>query len=201
MLGGVPRDALPLAELTRHLDPTDGPVEPMPGLRFAAVLAILLPSDDDDAEIVLIERSSALPSHAGQLAFPGGKPEADDGPLWATALREAEEEVALPRDAPELIGRLGPVPTPTGFLIVPFVAWAPAGWRPVAANGEVHAILTPRMSTLADPSIHKITGRGTWQGIRYEMHEFAIHSPPLWGATARMVWDLLERLRGNGPAL
>lgn len=190
-----------LSELSQLLDPTDGTIEAMPDLRFAAVLAILLPSPDDDAELVLIERSSALPSHAGQLAFPGGKPEPHDTSLAATATREAEEEVALPADSVEILGRLGSVPTPTGFLIVPYVAWAPPHWRPVASNGEVHAVLTPRISTLLDPAIHRITGRGTWRGFDYEMHEFAIHQPPLWGATARMVWDLLQRLRGLGPAL
>jgi 8-oxo-dGTP pyrophosphatase MutT (NUDIX family) len=194
-----------LAELPSLLDPTDGAIETLPGLRLAAVLAILLRTHhedgDDDAQLVLIERSSALPSHAGQLAFPGGKPEPHDPSLAATAIREAEEEVALPSGSIEILGRLGAVPTPTGFMIVPYVAWGPPQWRPVGSNGEVQAVLTPRLSTLLDPNIHRITGRGTWRGIHYEMHEFAIHQPPLWGATARMVWDLLERLRGNGPAL
>jgi hypothetical protein len=58
-------------------------------------------------------------------------------------------------------------------------------------------VLTPTLARLADPAVHRITGGGVWDGYRYELHEFAIHEPPLWGATARMVWDLLERLRAG----
>jgi 8-oxo-dGTP pyrophosphatase MutT (NUDIX family) len=183
------------SDLAARLDPIDAKL-PDPGrLRHAAVLAILLPAADDTTRIVFIERSGQLRSHAGQLAFPGGKPEVGDATLVDTALREAEEEVALARRDANVIGRLGAVPTPTGFMIVPFVAWAPPGWEPVRASFEVHAILTPSIATLSDPTIHRITGGGVWDGYRYELHEFAIHQPPLWGATARMLWDLLERLR------
>lgn len=183
------------SDLAARLDPIDAKL-PDPGrLRHAAVLAILLPTDDAGARIVFIERSGQLRSHAGQLAFPGGKPEVGDATLLDTALREAEEEVALARRDASVIGRLGAVPTPTGFMIVPYVAWAPPDWEPVRASMEVHAILTPTLATLSDPAIHRITGGGVWDGYRYELHEFAIHTPPLWGATARMLWDLLERLR------
>ncbi|HET6582255.1 MAG TPA: CoA pyrophosphatase [Nannocystaceae bacterium] len=165
------------------------------------MLAILLPeratSQREGTRLVLIERSGSLRSHAGQLAFPGGKPEPGDPSLLDTALREAEEEVVLPRRDAGVLGRLSAVPTPTGFMIVPFVAWAPPGWQPaLGASPEVHRVLTPTLSLLADPAVHRITGGGVWDGYRYELHEFAIHEPPLWGATARMVWDLLERLRG-----
>lgn len=185
-------------EFTRRLDPTDAPLVSPPDLRHAGVVAILL-REAEDCRLVLIERAPDLRSHAGQLAFPGGKPELEDADLLATALREAEEEVGLPRADATVIGRLGPVPTPTGFLIVPYVAWAPEGWQPARTSTEVHAVLTPTLGELLEPSIHRITGRGVWKGYHYEMHEFAIHQPPLWGATARMVWDLLERVRGNEP--
>lgn len=185
------------SDLAARLDPIDAKL-PDPGrLRHAAVLAILLPAEDDATRVVFIERSGQLRSHAGQLAFPGGKPEVGDATLVDTALREAEEEVALARRDANVIGRLGAVPTPTGFMIVPFVAWAPPGWEPVRASIEVHAILTPSIATLSDPAIHRITGGGVWDGYRYELHEFAIHQPPLWGATARMLWDLLERVRAR----
>jgi 8-oxo-dGTP pyrophosphatase MutT (NUDIX family) len=188
-------------DFAARLDPIDAPL-PDPGrLRHAAVLAILLPeratAQREGTRLVLIERSGSLRSHAGQLAFPGGKPEPGDPSLLDTALREAEEEVVLARRDAGVLGRLSAVPTPTGFMIVPYVAWAPQGWQPtLGASPEVHRILTPTLSLLGDPAVHRITGGGVWDGYRYELHEFAIHEPPLWGATARMVWDLLERLRG-----
>jgi 8-oxo-dGTP pyrophosphatase MutT (NUDIX family) len=183
-------------DLGRMLEPIDAPIPVFEGLRPAAVVALLLEGEGDDPpRLVLIERSSSLRSHAGQLAFPGGKPEPDDDDLVDTALREAHEEVGLPRGEANVLGRLAPVPTPTGFFIVPFVGWAPAGWAPRGTSPEVARILTPSLATLADPAVHRITGRGKWRGYAYEMHEFAIHEPPLWGATARMVWDLLQRIR------
>ena len=66
--------------------------------------------------------------------------------------------------------------------------------EPRAVASEVHAILTPSLRRLADPTIHRVVGHPTWQGRPYAMHEYAVHDPPLWGATALMVWELLRRL-------
>ena len=176
-----------------------GAEEVLHEFRQAAVLALVLepgePSPEDPGvgpRLLLIERSSTLRAHAGQIAFPGGKPEPGDASLAETARREAQEEVGLDRDV-EVLGRLDPVPTPTGFLIMPFVAFAPPGWQPRITSGEVTRLLTPSVDRLRDPSVHRVTGRGVWRGYAYELHEYAIGTPKLWGATARMVWDLLRR--------
>ena len=175
-----------------HDDPGD------PGrLRFAAVIGLLLEREEfrEDPALVLIERPSTMRQHAGQLAFPGGKPEADDRDLLDTALREAWEEVGLPREEVSVLGRLHAVPTPSGYMIVPFVGRVLSDWRPQRASTEVERILTPSIRTLLDPGVHRSKGRVEWEGQMYDMHEFAIADPPLWGATARMVWDLLQRIR------
>lgn len=170
--------------------------DPTP-LRFAAVIGLLLESEDDDRDprLLLIERSSKLRQHAGQLAFPGGKPEPGDRDLLDTALREAWEEVALPRELVSVVGRLAPVPTPSGYMIVPFVGRVRGGWTPSRVSEEVERVLTPSLRTLMDPTIHHHVGEREWQGRVYDLHEFRIADPPLWGATARMVWDLLQRIR------
>ena len=171
--------------------------DPQP-LRFAAVIGLFLESEAaaGDPSLLFIERSSTLRQHAGQIAFPGGKPEAGDRDLLDTALREASEEVGLPREIVSVVGRLAPVPTPTGYMIVPFIGRVREPWRPRRVSGEVERILTPSLSTLLDPAIHRASGQVQWRGRSYDMHEFDIADPPLWGATARMVWDLLERIRG-----
>lgn len=179
-------------ELAGRLEPVDGP-EPEPcGLRAAAVLALLFPGDQP--RLLLIERSKHLRNHAGQLAFPGGKREPQDRTLLETALRESEEEVGLPREESTVVGRLRTIPTPTGFQITPFVGIAPAGYEPRAASGEVSRILLPTLAKLADPSIYHVKSARTPAGLRYKMHEYRISEPPLWGATAFMVHDLLARI-------
>lgn len=163
----------------------------------AAVVALLMPGDgarEHDPQVVLIERAGSMRNHAGQVAFPGGKPDDGDGDLVNTALREASEEVGLPTSGVDVLGRLPPVPTPSGFCIWPYVAWAPQGWQPSnTSEDEVAAVMTPRLSALADA--HTSGGQGVWKGFTYEKHSFAVHDPPVWGATARILWDLLERIR------
>lgn len=187
----------------RFADRLDAVGSPRPRFSFvtpvedAAVVALLLPGEgprEHDPQVVLIERAGSMRNHAGQVALPGGKPDAGDGALVNTALREASEEVGLPVRGAHVLGRLAPVPTPSGFCIWPYVAWAPEGWRPSnTSEDEVAAVMTPRLSVLADA--HTTEGKGVWKGFAYEMHSFAVHDPPVWGATARIVWDLLERIR------
>ncbi len=190
------------ADLVPCLEPAAAAL-PDPGeLRFAAVIALLLRDDphQEDPRLLLIERSGTLRTHAGQVAFPGGKPEPTDAHLMETALREAEEEVGLPSQSTTVLGRLRPVPTPSGFLVMPFVGWAPVGWAPCIASPEVEQLITPQLGRLADPAVHRTKGRREWRGHEYVLHEFAVHDPPVWGATALMVWELLGRLRlREGP--
>jgi 8-oxo-dGTP pyrophosphatase MutT (NUDIX family) len=184
-------------DLARRLDGVHDELGDLHGLRLAAVIGVLLEGPRwEEPSLLLIERSSMLRQHAGQIAFPGGKPEAGDRDLLDTALREAWEEVALPRERVDVLGRLAPVPTPTGYMIVPFIGCISGDWEPQRASPEVERILTPTMRTLLDPAIHRLAGDVEWKGATYSLHEFAIADPPLWGATARMVWDLLERIRG-----
>jgi 8-oxo-dGTP pyrophosphatase MutT (NUDIX family) len=195
----IPRD------LGLRLEAVDAPVlDPSP-FRHAAVLAALLPgvTPDESARLLLIERPGTMRSHAGQIAFPGGKPEPADRDLLDTALREAEEEVGLPRAQVEVLGRLLPVPVPSGFVITAYVGVVTGPWTPRAQDSEVKTILTPTLAQLADPARYRFAGTREWQGQQYSLHEYAIHEPPVWGATARMVHDLLRRMdlvpRSPGP--
>lgn len=181
--------------LAAALEPMHCEIPPGP-LRPAAVVALLLATEDGlGPRLVLIERASMLRAHAGQLALPGGKPEPGDTSLWETALREAEEEVGLARASVTPLGRLSCVPTPSGFFIVPFVARVDGPWEPTACCAEVSRVLTPSLTHLLAPGVHHMTGVREYDGRQYALHRFEIHDPPLWGATAIMVWDLLERMR------
>lgn len=182
----IPRD------LATRLDAIGDPLTDPAPMRHAAVLAALLPGDDP--RLVLIERAGHLRDHAGQLAFPGGKVDPADVDLVDTALREAEEEVALPRGQVTILGRLRPVATPTGYMIVPFVGLVAGDWQPRWDPFEVTRVITPTLRELADPDRYRFLGRREYLGVHYSLHEYQIHTPPLWGATARMVYDLLRRM-------
>lgn len=187
--------------------------EPGPGLRLrlpggreprvSAVLAVLLPPD----RLLYTLRDAGLSSHGGQISFPGGKPEPGDGSLVAAALRETREEVGLDAHDLEPLGRLTPVPTPTGFLIHPFVArWRGAEpARPAPRDGEVAALLPASLEELLSPGTHRLV-RIPWRGQELESHEYRLEERELpeggrrpasriWGATGRMTRELLELAR------
>lgn len=182
------------ADLAKRLDPVNATLPDSGSFQYAAVLALIMPAVDPRGErLLLIERSRGLTTHAGQLAFPGGKREPGDRDLLDTALRESHEEVGLDRHSVKILGRLEPVPTPTKFFILPFVGRITDAWTPRICSGEVAAILTPALSELCDPNLHSVSDVRRWRGRDYHLHEFAIHDPPLWGATARMTYELLVR--------
>lgn len=187
-------DVSTLERLSDRLEDLASPVPRAEGLAQAAVLAPLM-VHEGRVRLLLTERSSRLRNHAGQISFPGGKPDPEDPDLAFTALREAAEEVDLPPRRATLLGRLPPVPTPTGYLIHPYVARIDGPFEPrIASPAEVAKILLPDVATLADPAVYVDQGTREWRGFRYRMHAFRIADPPLWGATARMVYQLLERM-------
>ena len=162
-------------------------------LRPAGVL-IAICDRPEGATIVLTKRASHLKHHPGQIAFPGGKVDpGDDGPVGA-ALREAWEEVGLAPAQVQVIGTLPPHETVTGFLVTPVLALISGEFRPVPEAGEVDEVFTVPLSHVTDPDrfrIERRRWRGQWR--RY----YAVPYGPyyIWGATARILRGLAERLR------
>ncbi|WP_299814684.1 CoA pyrophosphatase [uncultured Jannaschia sp.] len=171
----------------------------LPGRRILRDAAVLVPLMDGPAglQVLLTKRSSKLRHHPGQVAFPGGKLEAGETPE-AAALREAGEEVGLPGDAACVLGRLPSHETVTGFTVTPVVATvAPFRWLP--EPGEVDEVFTVPLAHLLEPAnytIERRQWRGTWR--RY----YAVPYGPyyIWGATARMLRGLAERMRCESTA-
>lgn len=197
-------DAALLARLTT------GPVahahvlwSPARGDRPAAVLVPLLRSGDD-LRVLLTRRSGALRKHAGEFSFPGGRPDpGDEGPLQ-TALREAHEEVGLP---PRLVRVLGMLPETstyrTGFAITPFVGVIDDRLAWMSQEAEVAEVAEPRLADLwAARQVHEFTPDGsTLQMPSFPLDEERV----VWGATARILDELLHRLAplleaGDAPA-
>ncbi len=162
----------------------------------AAVLVAIFTGEGEEAGLVLTRRRGDLRRHAGEISFPGGRRDADDGDLAETALREAEEEIGLPREAVSLIGTLPSVPTfATNYVIHPFVGTIPAGITWKASPGEVDEVLE---LSIADVSAGKRRTQMERRGFSFETDAYVVGEHLIWGATARIIELLLERLRSNG---
>lgn len=162
-------------------------------LRPAAVLVGLMPGPGG-AQVVLTKRSARLRHHPGQIAFPGGKMDDSDTSLAAAALREAHEEVGLDPALVQVLGELPAHETVTGFRVTPVLARLPHGFRPQPEPGEVDEVFFAPLSHLADPARYRIEYR-TWGGQRRAYYVVPWGPYYIWGATARILRGLADRLQ------
>jgi 8-oxo-dGTP pyrophosphatase MutT (NUDIX family) len=173
------------------LDPARAIKLPVHGRTEAAVLVALY-VDDGEPHAIFTRRRRDLRSHPGEISFPGGR--RDDGEsLSLTALREAEEEIGLAREDVTLLGALTPVPTiATNYAVYPFVGMIEPGgtWTPSAS--EVDEVIELR---LADLRAGRARRRLLHRGIPFRTDVYDVGAElVIWGATARIVGDLLARL-------
>jgi len=139
-----------------------------------------------EPQVLLTKRSSALKHHPGQIAFPGGKVDAGDRDVTEAALREAWEEVALPRALPRVLGHLPCHETVTGFQVTPVIALIEQPFDARAEAGEVAEIFRAPLAHVLDVERYQVQSR-RWRGTR--RHYFTAPFGPyyIWGATARML--------------
>jgi 8-oxo-dGTP pyrophosphatase MutT (NUDIX family) len=159
-----------------------------PGSKDAAVL---VPLHGDPLTAVFTERRADLRRHAGEISFPGGRQDEPDEDLRTTALREAEEEIGLAPDDVELVGALPPVGTfVTGYRIYPFVGTIRRQeWTP--QESEVAQVLEFTLPELVAGHEMKRLMR---KGVPIKTPTYTVDGHLVWGATARIVQSLLERL-------
>jgi 8-oxo-dGTP pyrophosphatase MutT (NUDIX family) len=193
-----------LAERLRHALNADHATAPilLPGdlhdldLEAGATPAAVLVAVTNAPEpgVILTQRTETLRRHAGQIAFPGGRidPE-DDGPI-AAALREAEEEIALPPAAVTVIGMADRYRTVTGYEVTPVIGVVPPGLVLAPSEAEVAAVFEVPLHFLLDPANQR-TGEAEFRGQVRHFYEIIWEDRRIWGATAAMIVNLSRRLR------
>jgi 8-oxo-dGTP pyrophosphatase MutT (NUDIX family) len=190
-----------LAEVRARLADFPAPVDKGPNVEGSRAAAVLMPLYEagGEARVVLIKRPETMPSHRGEIAFPGGKFEPGvDADLRAAALREAHEEIGLAPADVEVVARLDGIGTvATLFTIAPFVGFLA---RPPVLDPnprEVVRVLDVALSDLLDPDAYR-EERWDTHTYDFDVHFFDLEDETVWGATARILTSFLVHLVGDG---
>ncbi len=167
-------------------------MQPLNELREAAVLVPLV-ERPNGLTMMLTQRTDHLDHHPGQISFPGGHVEPDDGTAEMAALREAEEEVGLERKHIQIVGRLDQYITRTGFTITPVVGLVHPDYTIQPDDFEVAEVFEVPLSFLLDAKNHRRDSR-VYKGTRREFYAMPYGDYYIWGATAGMIRNLYDVL-------
>lgn len=181
-----------MAPITRPIRRSDA----QPGQARLGGVLILLYCYQQELYLVLTRRREDLNNHAGQISFPGGKHEANET-LQETAVREAQEEIGVDPAALTILGQLTPLYIPpSDFEVHPTVAWCANGQRPVfyPSDAEVAEVLEVPLRHLFHPET-RIEEMWNLRGYDVLVPYFNVDGHKVWGATAMMLSELVERLR------
>jgi 8-oxo-dGTP pyrophosphatase MutT (NUDIX family) len=149
--------------------------------------------DRNEWHVLLTQRTNDLPSHRGQVAFPGGRVDSTDSSLVETALRETEEEIGLPRERVRILGQLDDLLTVTQYRITPIVGVFDWPWTFTPSPLEIAAIFGVPLRWLADPANLTVQYREPIvPGPVVPVYHFYYSEYDIWGATARILRNLLE---------
>lgn len=179
-----------LKEVLLPADRLEGALE---GFKAAGVLVPLCVVNEE-IRVVLARRTQRVPHHKGQVCFPGGSRDQRDIDLYATALREAKEELGIRPEDVEFLGAMEAVPTATGFFIQPFVGKIPPNSAFVADDFEIADVFDVPFSVFTDFSMYRaaeIAFRGKPNSVYFLDYEHHV----IWGATACILRSLAEIAR------
>lgn len=183
MPAGIPDPSQPIAK---------GPAGHTPA---AVLVPLFLHAESDTPSVVLTRRRADLRRHAGEISFPGGRRDEEDADLRETALREAEEEIGLSRELVTPLGELPAISTfATNYLIHPFVGLIPPGqsWR--VSPREVDVVLELPLHDVRESRTRTEIER---RGFTFEVDAYVLDGNLIWGATFRIIENLLERTQAG----
>jgi len=177
--------------------PALGPIEAdFPELRAKAereAAVLIAVTDRADPGVILTVRREHMRTHAGQIAFPGGKLDQGEDPVGA-ALREAHEEILLDPSAADVCGSLEPYRTVTGFVVTPVICVIPPDLPLQPHEHEVADLFEAPLAVLLDPANHQRRA-GLFQGQERHYYQIDWNGRRIWGATAAMIVNLSRRLQ------
>lgn len=162
------------------------------GRATPAAVLIAITDIAHDPQVILTQRPRAMRDHPGQVAFPGGKIDPGEDAITA-ALREAEEELALPRAAVRVIGTTDTYHTGTGFIVTPVLAVVPPGLTLTPNPEEVEAWFEAPLTLLLDPASWT-TNEVFWRGANRRYLELEWQGFRIWGVTAAIIANLSRRI-------
>jgi 8-oxo-dGTP pyrophosphatase MutT (NUDIX family) len=150
--------------------------------------------DLQEPEVVFTRRADHLPQHPGQVSFPGGAAEENDTSAVQTALREAHEEIGLPRHATRPVGFLDRMDTISDYRVLPVVALVtpPVEWK--LDEREVAEVFTVPLSIILDTERYK-TRKAEWRGHEYTLYTLCWQDRKIWGVTAAMLMNFITRMQ------
>jgi 8-oxo-dGTP pyrophosphatase MutT (NUDIX family) len=164
-------------------------IVPMPEIWKPAAVLVPLVNRPSGTTVLLTQRTADMPSHAGQIAFPGGRRQAEDADPTATALRETEEEVGIPPSFVDVVGSVDLYRTGTGFEITPVVGILSPGFTIRADPREVADVFEVPLGHFLDEVNHQIDSR-QYQGRERRYYAMPYGERYIWGATAGMLKNL-----------
>jgi len=180
------------ARIEAHLDRAPSELKLGQALKPAAILLPII--EREEPSILLTKRSDDMPTHAGQISFPGGRVHAGDASLVETALRELEEETGIGREFVTVAGFLDPYETVnSGFMILPVVGFVREGFTLHVNANEVAEIFEAPLEYLCDPK-NRSRMSVERQGVMREFHTIPFAGHTIWGATAEIIVNLSGRL-------
>lgn len=155
--------------------------------------AVLIPvTDTARPEIILTRRASHMSSHAGEVAFPGGKRDSTDASIVATALRESREEIGLPEDRVEIIGEMDTFTSRVGLRVQPFVGMVPGDVPLVGNPDEIESIFRVPVDYFLNEK-PSYTHKFRFRDQEFTVPSFNYEDYVIWGLTAFMIVDLMKR--------
>ncbi len=163
------------------------------GVKATRPAAVLIPVVDRPEPQVLLTQRTELPSHPGQIAFPGGKIDPYDETPAAAAMREAQEEIGLARDLIEPIGYLDLYLTFSGYRILPMLARVRADYRLTLCEAEVADAFEVPLAFLMNVQNHALHSRD-WKGVKRRYYAMPFGERYIWGVTAGILRNLYERI-------